>query len=608
MKYSNNLFVWACTLLLFTHLSSQVQSFDISPSVGLSASIESPSFCQGFPLQICGAYTLDYNFPLTFTSLDVPDLDYSVDFVDEQTKTFCLTLFESNFIDVDCNDITVVLNFSNSSNFITSLTTNTINVCQSQINCECLYTNASNVNCYSNGTSEPDDDYWAFDLIVENTLNDNTSYSIEPLGITGYYGVEQIVLVGSIADNPTISISIIDTEFPDDCNIKLDLEAPEKCSSGCGLFVSTIIGECSDAGTENVLSDDVYDVEVDVSYGSLDTWEVYQIFTSDNTSTLVGSGVGNGKFVLEGIGIILGDWILSSKLVNDPTCSVLELIQAPANCSGFMDIVLTNTLCNNQDTPIEEDDTWSFDLLITGGIGDKFKIPEFGIQAPYGQEVTVEAGVISECLDLTIFDTENPMQCESIVVVCPPKTCSESGNDCDLIVEFGKKECVKIGSFSGFEQELNIQGTSDACWKVIKTDLNGQEEILVENQGDKNLKIGPFDLEDFNLRVELCDNVDCKVSEFVEAPDCPGFNDDDIITRNSTNIIYPNPIRSSEITLLLEEDVKGVLIYDAVGSYIGHVAPNTLISTYNIELRPGIHLFRLVKEDGSFEIIKVVRQ
>ncbi|MDA9773656.1 T9SS type A sorting domain-containing protein [Saprospiraceae bacterium] len=603
-------FAFLCSLFLFNTLTAQVSfDFDFAISANNGVSIESPTVCQGFPLEVCGSYTLDTNFPLTVESVEAIGLNYTLLSFDEVNQTFCMSISEDNYATSDCRDIAVLLTLTDQAGNEVFLTSNAVSFCLDQITCACLYYELDNVLCYNNGTSDFEDDYWSFDIVVYNNIDSNSSWIAEPLGITGIYGVSQTVIVGFIIDFDSIKLTIQDANFPDDCDeIKVEVAAPESCSSGCDFFVSAEVGECNDGDTPDNLSDDVYDVKVNVTSGSVDQWEVYRTYVNDNTSELIGAGVGNQQIDLPMEGIIYGDWVLSGYILNDPECQSVDFVDAPEFCSGCMEVIVNNILCDDQGTASDLDDTWTFDVQVLGGTGEEFRILEYGIQEYYGTVVTVEAGLIANCLEIMIADVTNPMECNSNFIVCPPETCSEDTN-CPLLVEIGKFDCVKIGNDPGFEMSMQVQNTFGACWRAIKTNANGSTEVLVEGEGDKVLKLGPFSVDaDFTLHVELCDNPSCVVSFEIVAPDCPTLKNNDFDLRNrELTRIYPNPVSANVFQIEFATDVMTYYIYDAAGRIVQPEGMSDESVMLQLDLRPGVYFLFTKNIQGEIDQQKFIK-
>lgn len=602
-------FILLFTCLGFGSVQSQVQNiFNYGLTGGNTISLDEPTVCQGFPLEVCGSYSLDQTNVWDFVNLDVPGFNFVLLNIDEVNKTFCVSISEDNYATAECRDIIVSMEFEDAAGNELEVSSQPLEICLEQITCACLYYELTNIVCYNNGTADFEDDYWSFDLIVFNNISNNSTWSASPLDISGYYGVKQTIFPGLIIDVDSIKLNIFDDSFPDDCNAKLEVEAPESCSNGCGFFLTSLVGECQDGGTEDNLSDDVYNVQIDISSNSINTWEVYRTYVNDNFSELIATGVGDEKIDLGDQAIIYGDWVLSGYLVNDPECSAVDFIDAPEFCSGCQEVIINNIVCNDQNTENQDDDTWSFDIQVLGGTGEEFRITEYGIQTVYGSVVNIEAGVISNCIEVIVQDVDNPMECNSYVLVCPPETCSESTN-CPLDVEVGKIECVKIGNEAGFEIGVQVQGTFGACWKITKVALNGATEVLLEGEGDKIFKLGPFPENiDFSLVAELCDNSNCAFDFEIDAPECPGLQENDLDVRNTTKTkVFPNPVEDNMLQIQFSENVKSFRIYDIQGKLlIEQEVVNTLMSQ-SFQVESGVYFLMSIDKDGNTEQQKFVK-
>jgi len=92
-----------------------------------------------------------------------------------------------------------------------------------------------NVSCDNQGTDDPTDDTWTFDIIVEANNAGDSWIADDPSGTTGFYG-ELVVFGPYLISDGDIVLLITDLEFPE-CVISVVVSPPETCS-GCELDIA----------------------------------------------------------------------------------------------------------------------------------------------------------------------------------------------------------------------------------------------------------------------------------------------------------------------------------------------------------------------------------
>lgn len=188
----------------------------------------------------------------------------------------------------------------------------------------CLDYEVTNVKCYDSGTSNPDDDYWSFDLWA--TGGPGTYWTAtSPINTSSAYGLYKTIWRGAISQNPVADFEIYDNQDPE-CNAFVKVDAPPTCSANCDLMIFPSISNCDTVDgveTFNVFLDvqttleDCYSVSkknLDGSKEDLGTFSASQI-------QLLGPFDASEGFTL---------WVM---LCEHPNCVADAFISAP-DCSG----------------------------------------------------------------------------------------------------------------------------------------------------------------------------------------------------------------------------------------------------------------------------------
>ncbi|MEM9921485.1 MAG: gliding motility-associated C-terminal domain-containing protein, partial [Bacteroidota bacterium] len=156
--------------------------------------------------------------------------------------------------------------------------------------------------------------------------------------------------------------------------------------------------------------------------------------------------------------------------VADASCRTIVRVGAPASCSDACEIraLVDNVLCDDNGTPSDgSDDTFSFDLLVTGGnTGASWESGT--LSGAYGQRVLAGPYPISGgVVELTIVDVAD-VSCRAIVRVGAPASCSDA---CEIRALVDNVLCddngtPSDGSDDTFSFELLVTGVNTgASWE-----------------------------------------------------------------------------------------------------------------------------------------------
>ncbi|MCG8326227.1 MAG: T9SS type A sorting domain-containing protein [Chitinophagales bacterium] len=304
---------------------------------------------------------------------------------------------------------------------------------------ECLIVaESANVYCDDNGTpSDPTDDLFFFDLVVTENYNSGSGWTASVNGtvilpFAGYISQVQAENLGGfpIAGSTTyplvngmMEVLISDVDDPN-CTTTVLVPVPETCSDECGIIFSDVTTDCDPNGTLSDPSDDLFSVTLTVTGNNAGNngWIASngQTGAYGATVTLTGFAIGNGAPV----GITFTD-------VDDPTCTSVLTVTPPAPCSDQCDITaqVLNVLCDDNGTPaVIEDDTYTFDVLVTGvNTGNNGWTDADGNAGTYGALESYGPFSIMDdpSITLSIQDATDP-SCTTTLTVNAPAPCSDA--------------------------------------------------------------------------------------------------------------------------------------------------------------------------------------
>jgi uncharacterized repeat protein (TIGR01451 family) len=224
--------------------------------------------------------------------------------------------------------------------------------CSGGCNIQALYLNQE---CSDNGTSDPGDDTYSFELLVINPGAPNTPWvATTQTGqiLSGLPGIP--LLVEDVpANQPTIIVNITEVGNPD-CNVpQLVIPATGPCSE-CIIIVNTLDPVCDDNGTPGNPNDDTFTFVATVS-------------STEGTFALAYEpGNPIPQIVPYGLAIIYGPYPIADGNVtitwqngNDENCQISRTIIAPEPCSDDSDIVVECPI-NNHYCPILQENIMLF--------------------------------------------------------------------------------------------------------------------------------------------------------------------------------------------------------------------------------------------------------
>ncbi len=369
------------------------------------------------------------------------------------------------------------------------------------------------IACNDNGTpSDPSDDTYMFDVLVEGTNASLSWIANDPNGTTGNMG--EITSFGPyLISDGDLSLDIEDATSSM-CLDQISIEAPLSCSDLCVIeaIVSNI--NCDDNGTSSESTDDVFSFDLIVSGDNIGAgWEATDPNTTNGNYDITSSF---GPYPISG-----GDLSFVITDAADPSCVYSVLVEAPPSCSNACEIeyVLSNVLCNNNNTPSDNsDDTYTFDLFVTGtnasgmwtASDPNLTSGSYGTVVSFGPYAIVDGNQ-----NFLISDVSNS-DCSATAIVIAPDACSTSCSLTNIVsnVTCDPNNTPSEGSDDLYYFDLEITGSNlGTAW--VAGDPNGSM-----GQYNSISNLGPYAISDgiLNFVVEDVNDPDCSTIVSVTPP------------------------------------------------------------------------------------------
>ncbi|MDA9773810.1 T9SS type A sorting domain-containing protein [Saprospiraceae bacterium] len=466
----------------------------------------------------------------------------------------------------------------------------------------CLAVNIANVICINNGTTDPSDDQWTFDIFVTSNSDETCNYwkTFGDVDEAGSMGEWKTIWMGQITDYGATATFTVYDGCDENCNLVVEIEVPEPCSAPCKLEAAIKeISDCKDNGE--------YGVTITVEGSGDDCWMAI-LKHSDGTEEVIGTYSGDGVFDLGPFDSGDGDFVLWIKKCDYFDCVLDLFVKAPECC---LEVDIANVICLNNGTADPSDDQWTFDIFVLSN-SDKScnywktdgDVDEAGSM---GEWKTIWMGQISNygsTANFTVYDGCDE-DCSQEIELNVPSTCSP---ECKLELKDYKVGECKDGVYY---VTVTVTGTDGGCWMAKQKKSNGDEVVVGTYYGDGTYDLGPFDPADgdFTLWIKMCEQFDCLLDKYIFAPSCGGLMD--VKSRSDVQqsiILYPNPsfnvlnidlaVHNIDASYRLEFlNVQGQTIKLVDVNDSGTLQVN--ISSFN----DGVYLVRLT-ENGQFPVIR----
>lgn len=199
--------------------------------------------------------------------------------------------------------------------------------------CNTIHAEVSNIQCYNQGTIDPSDDYWTFDITVTDVGGNGTYWwSSDPVDQGGSYGTKTIWMDNIDTSGDPLVFQVYDA-INEDCKLTVVVDIPQNCSEPCEVVVEHSVGECNDNDTSDP-SDDFYYIYVTVSGTNGNNW--FAKLKNEITGAEIMYPTVTGDFVNYEIGPLLisdGDWTLWVMMEGYFDCNYDVYVPAPESCS-----------------------------------------------------------------------------------------------------------------------------------------------------------------------------------------------------------------------------------------------------------------------------------
>ncbi|MEM6685097.1 MAG: hypothetical protein AAF617_04810, partial [Bacteroidota bacterium] len=198
-----------------------------------------------------------------------------------------------------------------------------------------LTSQVDNIVCNDQGTTDPSDDTWSFDLTVTNPDGSGTFWNATtPNNDSGNYTTTSTIFMGNISNySGSFTFDVTDNNDPN-CTTSVTVAVPEPCSPSCDLDVQVTVGECDDNGTPSDYSDDFYFVTVNVTGTNGLPWMAKQKLVSNGNEIVIYNGTGDvSNLQLGPISVSDGDWTLWIGLTDYFDCLIDTFIKVPNCCN-----------------------------------------------------------------------------------------------------------------------------------------------------------------------------------------------------------------------------------------------------------------------------------
>ncbi|PHI19832.1 hypothetical protein CEQ90_10590 [Lewinellaceae bacterium SD302] len=359
--------------------------------------------------------------------------------------------------------------------------------------------------CDDNGTNDPGDDVFFFEITI---TGENTSGTWNLLDSTEVHPYDVVVVFGPFPiDSGAVTLGIVDTEN-ENCAIGVAVDPPPTCSPVCSISAVATEPVCDDNGT-NDPSDDTYTFQLTV--------------TGENTSGGWLAADSNEVHPY-GTAVTFGPYLIANGPVSitvldtlENNCTAEVMIVPPATCSPVCSIsaTTTNLICDDNGTNDPGDDTFTFEVLVTGeNASGNWLVAGSADPQPYGVAITFGPyPVAGGTVNLDILD-ELEADCTTGVSVDAPTTCSPV---CSITATATDPICDDNGT--------NDPGDDTFTFEVMVTGENTSGNWQIAGSADPQpygvaVTFGPYPVAGGTVSLDIVDALEgtCMTGVSVDAP------------------------------------------------------------------------------------------
>ncbi|MFT7121390.1 MAG: gliding motility-associated-like protein, partial [Neolewinella sp.] len=278
----------------------------------------------------------------------------------------------------------------------------------------------SNVLCNDEGTNDPSDDTFTFEVVV---TGENTGPTwIASNGNTGTYNIST-TFGPFLISSGDVALGFQDEENPG-CITQIFAQAPPSCSPTCAIAITTLTIFCNDNGTLSQQNDDFYEVVINAAATNGGPTDTFEVLVNNIPQGQFAYNQG-GTFSLPADGSMPQ---IQVRDITEPDCIASDVIGPLFPCTDAcaIAVAITNVVCDNQGTGNDStDDTYTFNLVVNGqNTSGQWQSADGTLSGNYGQIINAGPYFINDGnLALVFQDLENP-GCLTSTNVVPPAACS----------------------------------------------------------------------------------------------------------------------------------------------------------------------------------------
>ena len=368
----------------------------------------------------------------------------------------------------------------------------------------------TNVQCNDNGTANDDtDDTFTFDVMVtgQNTGAGWTS----DLGDNGTYGMTTTFGPYLISAGAQL-VNITDDTTPN-CTTSFTVTPPNTCSASCAIAIDDISFSCDDNNTPTDPLDDFYTVSITTIVTDPGISGQFEVFADG-----VSQGVFNYPTATINLPADGSSPTITVQDVDVTACLSDQMIGPLVPCAVACSInaTFTNVQCNDNGTANDDtDDTFTFDVMVTGQNTGSGWTSDLGVNGTYGMTTTFGPYLISAGAQLVNITDDVTPGCTTSFTVTPPITCSAS---CDIAISNIALTCDDNGTITNPADDFYILNISTT---VTDPGTSGQFEVFTDgiSQGIFNYPTAtinlPADGSSPTITVQDIDVVACTTDQMV---------------------------------------------------------------------------------------------
>lgn len=322
--------------------------------------------------------------------------------------------------------------------------------------CEIISVGLEDLLCDDNGTpTDPSDDTYTFSVNVTGFNLSGEGWTSN-LDVDGDYNTE--VSFGPYPINEGGQSLVITDNADPNCQISIEVPAPETCSDQCAIEATLLEVVCLDNGTPSHADDDLFEVRVMVNP------------INNPGSGWIGSGGVRGNFgdivTFGPYPIKDGNRRLIFNSLDYVDCRFELPVEAPEPCSDLClieEVDLLSVVCDDNGTPNDsQDDFYTYTVQVNGlNLSEEGWTASDGTTGLYNVPVTSVAHPVSDGeIIITITDNADSA-CQYAITVTPPPITIECPEDA-FQARVNRNALILEGELE--EEDARFAKTDSLCW------------------------------------------------------------------------------------------------------------------------------------------------